>query len=64
MNKVQSARLLATGKNVRFEQEKFRVRFVGLPEKAPGEPIPLSPSSATASPTRIPISCANSALAL
>ena len=39
MNKVQSARLLATGKNVRFEQEKFRVRFVGLPEKAPGEPI-------------------------
>ena len=34
MDKVQSARLLATGKNVRFEQEKFRVRFVGLPEKA------------------------------
>ena len=39
MNKVQSARLLATGRSVKFEQEKFRVRFVGLPEKAPDEPV-------------------------
>jgi alpha-L-fucosidase len=39
MNKVQSARLLASGKNVQFEQEKFRVRFVGLPEKASEEPV-------------------------
>jgi alpha-L-fucosidase len=24
---------------VKFEQEKFRVRFVALPEKAPDEPV-------------------------
>jgi alpha-L-fucosidase len=39
MNKVQSARLLATGKPVKFEQDKFRVRFTGLTEKAPDEPV-------------------------
>jgi alpha-L-fucosidase len=39
MNKVQSARLLATGKDVKFDQDKFRVRFLGLPEKAPDEPV-------------------------
>ena len=39
MNKVQSARSLASGKPVKFEQEKFRVRFLGLPEKAPDEPV-------------------------
>jgi alpha-L-fucosidase len=39
MNKVQSARLFATGKPVKFEQEKFRVRFFGLPEKAPDDPV-------------------------
>jgi alpha-L-fucosidase len=39
MNRVQSARLLATEKPMKFEQEKFRVRFLGLPEKAPDEPV-------------------------
>jgi alpha-L-fucosidase len=39
MNKVQSARLLATGKPVKFEQDKFRVKFVGLAEKAPDDPV-------------------------
>jgi alpha-L-fucosidase len=38
-NQVKSARLLATGKEVKFEQEKFRVRFTGLPEKAPDDPV-------------------------
>ncbi len=38
-NKVKSARLLASGKEVKFEQEKFRVRFTGLPEKAPDDPV-------------------------
>jgi alpha-L-fucosidase len=37
--KVKSARLLATGKDVKFEQEQFRVRFTGLPEKAPDDPV-------------------------
>jgi alpha-L-fucosidase len=38
-NQVKSARLLASGKEVKFEQEKFRVRFTGLPEKAPDDPV-------------------------
>jgi alpha-L-fucosidase len=32
---VKSARLLASGKPVRFEQERFRVRFTGLGDTAP-----------------------------
>jgi alpha-L-fucosidase len=39
MNQVKSARLLATGAPVKFEQEKFRVRFTGLPAKAPDDPV-------------------------
>jgi alpha-L-fucosidase len=39
MNQVKSARLLATGAPVKFEQEKFRVRFTGLPGKAPDDPV-------------------------
>jgi alpha-L-fucosidase len=38
-NKVQSAKLVASGKDVKFEQDDFRVRFVGLPEKAPDDPV-------------------------
>ena len=39
LTQVKSARLLATGKEVKFEQDKFRVRFTGLPEKAPDDPV-------------------------
>ena len=39
MSQVKSARLLASGKDVKFEQDKFRVRFTGLPEKAPDDPV-------------------------
>src|SRR5579871_1656331 len=39
MTKVKSARLLSTGKEVKFEQDKFRVRFIGLPETAPDDPV-------------------------
>ncbi|HTX39787.1 MAG TPA: alpha-L-fucosidase [Bryobacteraceae bacterium] len=38
-NQVKSARLLATGQAVKFNQEEFRVRFTGLPLKAPDEPV-------------------------
>ena len=38
-NQVKSARLAATGKEVKFVQEQFRVRFTGLPEKAPDDPV-------------------------
>ena len=39
LNKVKSARLLATGKEVKFEQEEYRVRFTGLPENPPDDPV-------------------------
>jgi alpha-L-fucosidase len=38
MNQVKSARLLAGGHEVKFEQDKFRVRFLNLPAKAPDDP--------------------------
>ncbi|MBI3697245.1 MAG: alpha-L-fucosidase [Acidobacteria bacterium] len=38
-SEVKSARLLATGKNVPFQQERFRVRFTGLPARAPDSPV-------------------------
>jgi len=38
-NKVLSARLLADGKPVEFQQEQFRVRFTGLPKTAPDHPV-------------------------
>jgi alpha-L-fucosidase len=37
--KVKSARLLASGHEVKFEQERFRVRFTGLPADAPDLPV-------------------------
>ena len=37
--KVKSARLLASGQNVEFEQNTYRVKFTGLREKAPDSPI-------------------------
>jgi alpha-L-fucosidase len=36
---VKSARLFASGKKVDFAQDDISVRFTGLPEKAPDEPI-------------------------
>jgi alpha-L-fucosidase len=39
MNQVKSARLLASGQDVKFEQDRFRVRFVNLPANPPDDPI-------------------------
>jgi alpha-L-fucosidase len=36
---VKSARMLETGREVKFEQDRFRVRFLNLPERAPDEPV-------------------------
>jgi len=38
-NKVLSAELLASSTPVKFEQDEFRVRFLGLPETPPDHPI-------------------------
>jgi len=39
MNQVKSARLLATGAPVKSSRRSFRVRFTGLPGKAPDDPV-------------------------
>ena len=36
---VKSARLLASGQQVKFQQDRFRVRFTGLPKEAPDHPV-------------------------
>jgi len=36
---VKSARLLASGQQVKFQQDRFRVRFTGLPAEAPDSPV-------------------------
>ncbi len=36
---VKSARLLASGQAVKFEQDKLRVKFTGLPRAAPDNPV-------------------------
>jgi alpha-L-fucosidase len=38
-SKVKSARLLASGKEVEFDQDQFRTRFTGLPGSAPDDPV-------------------------
>jgi alpha-L-fucosidase len=39
MTRVKSARMLATGQDVKFEQDRFRVRLLNLPENAPDDPV-------------------------
>jgi alpha-L-fucosidase len=36
---VRSVRLLATGQKVAFDQDRFRVRFTGLPDRAQDNPV-------------------------
>jgi len=36
---VKSARLLATGQPLKFEQDRFRTQFTGLPGQAPDRPV-------------------------
>ena len=36
---VKSARFHATGKSVKFEQDRLRVKFTGLPAAAPDDPV-------------------------
>jgi alpha-L-fucosidase len=35
LNKVNSAKVFATGEPVRFEQDDYRIKLTGLPKKAP-----------------------------
>ena len=36
---VKSARLLASGQTVKFQQEKLRTKLLGLPREAPDTPL-------------------------
>jgi len=36
---IKSARLLASGQTVKFDQDRFRVRFTGLPAEVPDRPV-------------------------
>jgi alpha-L-fucosidase len=38
-NQVKSARLFAGGKEIKFDQDKFRLRMTGLPENPPDDPV-------------------------
>jgi alpha-L-fucosidase len=38
-NKVKSAHILKTGAEVKFTQDGFQTKFVGLPDKAPDFPV-------------------------
>ncbi len=38
-SKVKAARLFTTGQKVDFQQDDIRVKFTGLPEKAPDDPV-------------------------
>jgi alpha-L-fucosidase len=52
MTKVRSAKLLATGKPIKFEQDAYRVRFTGLPEAAPDHPLTTIAIECEALPTQ------------
>jgi alpha-L-fucosidase len=39
LTNVKSARLLSTGKPIKFEQDRYRIRFTGLPSAQPDHPL-------------------------
>jgi alpha-L-fucosidase len=49
---VKSARLLATGKPVAFQQDRFRLRLTGLPDTPPDSPITTMAIECDAVPTQ------------
>ena len=52
MTKVKSARLFASGSEVKFEQDRFRVRFTGLPPEAPDHPVTTIAIECESEPTQ------------
>jgi alpha-L-fucosidase len=49
---VKSAKLLATGAKVAFEQDRFRVRFTGLPQAAPDSPVTVIAAECDSEPAQ------------
>jgi alpha-L-fucosidase len=52
MNQVKSARLFVTGQKVDFIQDRFRVRFTGLPTEAPDNPVTTLAIECDSEPTQ------------
>ncbi|MGC2467870.1 MAG: hypothetical protein WA517_21940, partial [Candidatus Acidiferrum sp.] len=52
MTKVKSARLFASGHEVKFDQDRFRVRFMGLPKEAPDRPLTTIAIECESEPTQ------------
>jgi alpha-L-fucosidase len=52
MTGVRSARMFATGQKVAFEQDRFRVRFTGLPAEAPDHPVTTIAIECESEPTQ------------
>ena len=50
--KVKSAQLLKTGAEVKFTQDEFQTKFVGLPEKAPDYPVTTIAIECESEPTQ------------
>ena len=50
--KVRSARLLASAKQVDFQQDEFRVRFTGLPQKPPDDPVTVIEAQCDSEPAQ------------
>ncbi len=50
--KVKSARILTTGQNVNFQQDDFRVRFTGLPERAPDDLVTVIAAECESEPVQ------------
>jgi len=50
-SKVNSARLLASGRKVAFQQDAIRAQFTGLPEKAPDDPVTVIAIECESEPT-------------
>jgi alpha-L-fucosidase len=49
---VKSARLLASGEKLIFQQDKFRVRLTGLPAEAPDHPVTTIALECDSEPTQ------------
>src|SRR5262249_60287969 len=49
---VKSARLLSSQKKVEFRQDRFRVRFTGLPSQAPDAPVTTIAIECDSEPTQ------------
>lgn len=52
LTRVKSASLLESRKKVDFVQDKFRVRFTGLPKQAPGHPVTTIAIECESEPTQ------------